>query len=210
MRRVLIALAALLFVASVLVVLHGGRLKRLAYEGFGGREDWQQPDAVVAALGIQPGDRVADIGAGGGYFSFRLADAVGADGTLYAVDVDEEMTDYLSERAQREGYGNVQIVLGRFEDPLLPDGSIDLVFLSNTYHHIEDPSEYFSRLRADLAPEGRLAIIEYREGGWWPPGKHWMEREVIERDLQAAGYRLETHHDFLSKQHFLIFRVAGD
>ncbi len=210
MRRILIVLATLLVVASVLLVLNAGRLRRLAYEGFGGREDWQQPDAVVASLGIQPGDRVADIGAGGGYFSFRLADAVGADGTLYAVDVDEDMTGYLAERAQREGYGNVQIVLGRFEDPLLPDGAIDLVFLSNTYHHIEDAPQYVSGVRADLAAEGRVAIIDYREGGWWPPGQHWMEREVIERDMQAAGSRLETHHDFLAKQHFLIFRVAGD
>ena len=209
MRKILIALVILVLAASALVVANGARLKRFAYEGFGGRDDWQQPDVVVASLGVRAGDRVADIGAGGGYFTFRLADAVGNEGTVYAVDVDEEMTDYLEDRVAQEGRANVEVILGQYDDPLLPDGGVDLVFLSNTYHHIEDPASYFSRLRTDLSPRGRVAIVEYKEGSWWTPGKHWMEREVIERDMREAGYRLETDHDFLPRQHFLVFDLAG-
>ena len=210
MRKILIALAILVVVASAGVVANGARLKRFAYEGFGGRDDWQQPETVVASLGVRAGDRVADIGAGGGYFTFRLADAVGGEGTVYAVDVDEEMTDFLDDRVAREGRANVEVILGQYDDPLLPDGGVDLVFLSNTYHHVEDPASYFSRLRADLSPRGRVAIVEYKEGSWWMPGKHWMERKVIERDMRAAGYRLETNHDVLPRQHFLVFGIAEE
>ncbi len=209
MKKALVILLVLLAIASLLVVTNSGRLKRFAYEGFR-RDAWQQPERVVATLGIEAGDRVADIGAGGGYFTFLLADAVGDKGRVHAVDVDEQMTDYLKQRAEREGYGNVEVILGEYDDPLLPDGTVGLVFLSNTYHHIEDASGYFARLRNDLGPGGRVAIVEYRHGSWWVPGKHWMDRETIERDMAEAGYRLEAGHDFLPRQNFLVFRVAGD
>lgn len=208
MKKALVILLVVVAIASVLIVTNSGGLKRCAYEGFR-RDAWQQPERVVATLGIEAGDRVADIGAGGGYFTFLLADAAGGKGRVYAVDVDEEMTDYLKQRAEREGYGSVEVILGEYDDPLLPDGAVGLVFLSNTYHHIEDPAGYFGRLRTDLGPRGRVAIVEYRHGSWWVPGKHWMDRETIERDMAEAGYRLEASHDFLPRQHFLVFRVAA-
>ena len=132
MRKILIALAILVLVASAGVVANGARLKRFAYEGFGGRDDWQQPDVVVASLGVRPGDRVADIGAGGGYFTFRLADAVGNEGTVYAVERDEESLPLLRRNVDQWGSKNVQIIAGKAPDALEDLADPDAVFVGGS------------------------------------------------------------------------------
>jgi predicted methyltransferase len=181
-------------------------VKRFGYEGFD-RDEWQQPERVLAELDLEPGMRVADIGAGGGYFTFKLADAVGAEGLVYAVDVDTDMTSYLEERSREEGRGNVRVILGRFEDPLLPDGEIDLVFTSNTYHHLENRVDYFRGLLADLEPAGRVAILELRGTSWFSRTfGHFTDRETIVAELTEAGYELAASHDFIDEQSFTIFR----
>jgi ubiquinone/menaquinone biosynthesis C-methylase UbiE len=177
-------------------------LKRCAYEGFG-RDDWQQPERVVAALGLEAGDHVADLGAGGGYFTFRLARAVGPGGRVYAVDVDEGMLEHIRERAQAEGFANVEPVLAVADDSGLPPASTDLVFVSNTWHHLPEPRTYFARLAERLRPGGRVAVVELREGGF-PPGHHTAP-EAIRADLEAAGYHRVAAYDFLDRQSFQIF-----
>lgn len=181
------------------------RLKRFGYEGFD-RDSWQQPERVIDSLGIEPGLRVADIGAGGGYFTFRLADAVGPTGRVYAVDVDEDMTSYLQQRAGKEGRSTVTVVLGTFGDPMLPDGSVDLVFTSNTYHHIaaEGRVAYFRGLKADLAPGGRVAILELLEGPLFVRS-HFTPLETIVTEMRQAGYRELARFGFLKKQSFTVF-----
>ena len=182
-----------------------GSLKRLAYAGFG-RDDWQQPERVVETLGIDPGMRVADVGAGGGYFTFRLAEAVGAEGRVYAVDVDADMLEHLREEAVALGHENVEVVAGEFGDPKLPDGAVDLVFTVNTYHHLDDPVAYFGVVRGDLAPGGRVAILDYSE----PPmiaGDHWSEPDEILQAMQAAGFERIEDHDFIDRQSFQVFAV---
>lgn len=184
--------------------------KRFLYEGFG-RDGWQQPARVIEALGVEPGQRVADLGAGGGYFTFPLAEAVGPDGVVYAVDVDPDMTAYLEERATEEGAGQVRVVLGEYADPLLPDGEIDLLFTCNTYHHIEERPDYFRRVRADLAPGGRVAILELSDVSWFPRTfGHHTPRDRIVAEMEEAGYALAREHDFLERQHFLVFTPAGE
>jgi arsenite methyltransferase len=182
--------------------------KRFGYEGFG-RDEWQQPERVIEELAIEPGMQVADIGAGGGYFTFRLADAVGPTGHVYAVDVDEDMTSYLEERAREEGYENVTVILGEFGDPLLPDDSIQLVFTTNTYHHIENRVDYFRGLHRDLTADGRIAIVELAEGPWLVPS-HFTEPETIVEEMREAGYERTQHFDFIEEQSFQIFRRAQD
>lgn len=177
--------------------------KRCAYEGFGRRDSWQQPDRVVEVLDISPGARVADLGAGGGYFTFRLADAVGPDGIVYAVDVDPGMIDYLTRSAGEGGYANVKPALAASDDPGLPDGGIDLVFSANTYHHLEDRPAYFARLRTDLAPGGRVAILEYAEPGLL--SSHYTDKATILAEMLEAGYELVADHDFIERQSFLVF-----
>ncbi len=184
-----------------------GSLKRFAYEGFN-RDERQQPKRVVQVLAIEPGMQVADIGAGGGYFTFKLADAVGETGRVYAVDVDDDMISYLEERAREDGYENVTVVRGEFADPLLPDGQIDLIFSSNTYHHIEGRVAYFRGVLQDLAQGGRVAILELREGPWIVPS-HYTDREVIVKEMVEAGYTEVASFDFIEDQSFTIFGRTG-
>jgi predicted methyltransferase len=196
--------------AALLLALHGAGCaswKKFAYEGFD-RDAWQQPDAVIALLGIGPGDRVADLGAGGGYFTFRLAEAVGESGRVYAVDVDDDMVAYLADQARERGAANVTIVRGEFADPQLPDGSIDLLFTCNTYHHIADRVDYFRRVLVDLAPNGRVAVVELDgRGGWFARTfGHFTDADEIAREMQEAGYERVAKHDLLSRQSFQIFR----
>ena len=181
--------------------------KRFAYEGFD-RDEWQRPAAVVALLGIGRGDRVADLGAGGGYFTFRLAEAVDTSGRVYAVDVDDDMVRYLGRRVDERGAANVSVVRGEFTDPKLPDGEIDLLFTCNTYHHIAKRSDYFRRVLVDLAPSGRVAIVEFDgRGGWFARTfGHFTAADEIAREMGEAGYELVARHDLLPRQSFQIFR----
>jgi ubiquinone/menaquinone biosynthesis C-methylase UbiE len=159
---------------------------------------------VIALLGIRAGDRVADLGAGGGYFTFRLADAVGADGRVYAVDVDEDMIRYLRKRAAKRRYANVEVVRAEPDRPGLPEGGIDLLFTCNTYHHLSDRVRYFEAVLDALEPAGRVAVVEY-DGG-----KHATPKQVILDEMRGAGYRLETDHAILEQQSFLIFIPDDD
>jgi arsenite methyltransferase len=185
-------------------------LKKCAYEGYG-RDESQQPERVVSALDLAPGDRVADLGSGSGYFTFRLADAVGPSGTVYAVDVDEEMTDMVRELARERGAKNVEVVLASPDDSKLAAGTIDLVFTSNTYHHIEDRVSYFARLKRALSPKGRVAILDYGENANW--FARWFGHNTpsgtVEAEMKEAGYRLVAAPDFLPEQTFHIFAPEG-
>jgi len=189
---------------SAAVLLSGcGALKRFAYEGFG-RDARQKPDEVIALLGIRAGDRVADLGAGGGYFTFRLADAVGAEGRVYAVDVDRDMIRYLRRRAAEQGYANVEVVHAEPDAPGLPEGEIDLLFTCNTYHHLADRVRYVEAVLDALEPAGRVAIVEH-DGG-----KYATPRQVILDEMSRAGYRLEADHAILEEQSFLVFVPDDD
>jgi ubiquinone/menaquinone biosynthesis C-methylase UbiE len=166
---------------------------------------------VIAALGIRAGDRVADLGAGSGYFTVRLAQAVGQNGRVYAVDVDEAMNEYLKERVAQAGVANVDVILGRFEDPLLPDGGVDLVLTVDTYHHLEDRVAYFRNLRRDLTPGGRVAVIDFdgRKGWFVRWMGHITPRELLLSEMAEAGYQVAEEFDFIDRQFFVIFRPAA-
>lgn len=184
-------------------------LKRFAYEGFG-RDGWQKPDEVIRTLGIRPGDRVADLGSGGGYFTFPLARAVGPSGKVFAVDVDQGLNEYVTERARQEGLENIQVIPAKYDDPLLPAAGVDLILTCNTYHHLQHRVSYFQNVRKYLRRGGRVAIVEFN-------GKHWLTRmfghwtgdDEIRREMEAAGYRFEAEYDFLPRQTFLMFSLRG-
>ncbi len=190
---------------SVTKALRRARIafKRFAYSGFG-RDRWQQPDRVVAELGLRPGDRVADLGAGGGYFTFRLARAVGPSGVVYAVDTDRDMPSALAARAVEQGLGNVVAVEAKPDEPGLPE-PVDLSFLANSYHHLPDRRTYFALLARHLKPNGRVAIVEATPTGLHRLVGHATSPEAIRSELQAAGYTLVADHGFLPRQGFLVF-----
>jgi ubiquinone/menaquinone biosynthesis C-methylase UbiE len=172
------------------------------------RARWQQPEAVIKSLSIQPGHRVADLGAGGGYFTFRLADAVGPTGKVYAVDVDKGSLDYIARRAEEQGYANVETILAKYDDPLLPAGGVDLIFTCDTYHHLEDRTDYFASTARYLRPGGRIAIIDLNGSSWFAKlFGHWTSKETIRSEMEAAGYRLNGDFDFLSRQNFQVFAL---
>jgi ubiquinone/menaquinone biosynthesis C-methylase UbiE len=162
-------------------------------------------------LELKPGDRVADLGSGGGYFTFLLAKAVGPTGHVYAVDVDRGLIDYVAERAGDEGFKNVSVILAKYDDPLLPEAGVDLIFTSNTYHHLEDRVAYFRNARKYLRAEARVAIVELAGKGWFDSWfGHWTSSETIRTEMEAAGYRLQREHTFLPRQFFLIFTMSQE
>ena len=190
---------ALLFLAGCAV------LKQCAYEGFN-RDQWQQPQKVVETLALRPGDLVADLGSGSGYFTFRLAAAVGPQGKVYAVDVDREMNDLLAKTIKEKKIGNVELILALLDDPLLPPTGVDLVFTVNTYHHFENRVAYFQRMRKYLRPGGRIAVIDFDRRAWFVGmWNHYTPAEFIKREMEQAGYGLQRESTFLDRQSFLIF-----
>jgi ubiquinone/menaquinone biosynthesis C-methylase UbiE len=197
---------------AVTIVVGCEGLTKLDYTSLG-RGGWQRPDDVVAALALRPGDRVADLGAGEGYFIPHLVRAVGPNGRVYAVDVDADRSAALEEEFQ--GESSVEVILGRLDDPLLPDRALDLILMVNTYHHIEERQQYFSRLRNDLAPGGRVAIIEPDAdlsgvlGLLLEPG-HASRAGDVMREMHAAGYQLAVSYDHLPVQIFEVFRPRED
>ncbi len=194
-----------ILIALLLTLCGCGRIKRAVYEP-ADRGEWQQVERVISSLEIQPGQRVADLGAGGGYFTFHLAEAVGPEGKVYAVDIDSDMTRHLEQRASREGYANVEVILAEPGDPRLPKGTLDLLFTCNTYHHLEDPSAYFARVMSSLRPGGRVAIIDHKPEGWFQRiFPHSSRAESVASEMETAGYRLLVEHDYLEKQNFQTF-----
>jgi arsenite methyltransferase len=182
-------------------------LKQCAYRGVN-RDQWQQPDKVIAALQIRSGDHIADLGAGGGYFTFKLANAVGPTGKVYAVDIDREMTDLIAQQAQKDAVKNVSTIVAKVDDPMLPQSGVDLVFTSNTYHHIGDRVAYFTKLRKYLRPGGKIAIIDFDRRAWIEGLlRHYTPSEFIKREMEQAGYVLQRELEFLDRQSFMIFTV---
>ena len=184
------------------------QLKRVAYEGIG-RDRWQYPDRVIEALALPPGAHVADLGSGAGYFTFRLARAVGPGGVVYAVDADDDLRNFIVDRARDGRFDNVRVVRATADDALLPHASVDLVFTCNAYHHLAQRVSYFTKLRTSLRPGGRVAIMDAKRIGWFHKWfGHWTASDVIRSEMEAAGYRLQDEFAFLPRQHFLVFTAA--
>jgi ubiquinone/menaquinone biosynthesis C-methylase UbiE len=171
------------------------------------RDLWQRPDQIMDAMGIADASIVADIGAGSGWFTIRLARRVGPRGLVYAEDVQKEMITALSRRVGREGLGNVRTVLGLNNDPQLPPNSCDAVLVVDAYHEIEDRVSMLSSIARALKPQGRIGVVDFKLDGTGP-GPSAEERvspDVVVKDAEKAGLRLIRQEPFLQYQYFLIF-----
>ena len=170
-------------------------------------------DAILKKLAIIPGQNIADIGSGGGYFSLRFAQIVGKSGKVYAVDVDQELLGYVRRQGTAMGFSNLIGVPANDLSTSIPPGSLNLVFIRNVYHHLDNPAGYFSDMRKYLGPGGKVAIIDYKAdvGGFsfYKLFKHSVSAEKIKSDMQQAGYMPEKSFDFLPEQYFLVFRVSS-
>ena len=174
------------------------------------RDAWQKPTELVAALGLARGSVVADLGAGTGYFSSRLAAAVGPEGTVLAVETEPNLVVHLRARAEREKTPNVVPVLASASEPRLPAGLVDLILVVDTYHHLDERRTYLRALRRFLRPDGRVAIVDWqkRELPVGPPMEHKLPREQVLEEMRASGYRLAVEHTMLPYQYFLVFAQA--
>ena len=171
------------------------------------RDTWQKPHEVFQALALKPDAAVADIGAGTGYFSARLANML-KTGRVYAVDIEPGMVKYLAERAKREGLANLVPVTGAAGSPNLP-AKVDLALFVDVYHHVDARERYFRNLRKALNPGGRVAVIDFRlDSPEGPPKEARIAPERVKAEMKKAGYVLEGEHSFLPRQYFLVFRGA--
>jgi SAM-dependent methyltransferase len=169
------------------------------------RDAWQKPEEVLDALQLQATSLVADIGAGTGYFSARIAKRV-PEGKVFAADVEPDMVRYLGARAEREHLTNLTPVLARADAANLPE-PVDLIVVVDTYHHIDDRTRYFAELQSSLRSGGRLLIIDFKaDSPNGPPAQHRIPPERVTHELAAAGYALTETLEFLPRQYGLIFK----
>lgn len=167
------------------------------------RDAWQQPERIIAALELTPAMTVADIGAGTGYFTVRLAHAVPA-GRVIASDVEPDMVRYLKERAVREGLTNIEAVHALPDDPKLPAGGVDRVLVVDVWHHLEDRVAYAERLAVALRPGGRITVVDFKlDATVGPPKQHRLAPEAIVADLRAAGLGAEVAPIELPEQYIV-------
>lgn len=169
------------------------------------RDAWQKPDVVVKELALAPSDRVADLGAGTGYFAARLSQAV-PSGKVYAIDIEPNLVSHMKQRAEREGTANVEPILGTASDPKLPP-DVNVVLVVDTYHHIADRTAYFERVRQKLSPGARVVIVDFRKGKMpvGPPEQHKLAPEVVVTEMAGAGYAKCRSFDGLPYQYMLTF-----
>ena len=170
------------------------------------RQTQENPDMTVEQLDLKSDDVVADIGAGTGYFSFRMAQKV-PDGKVYAVDIQPEMLDALTFLKSENKIDNVETVLGEEDDPHLPPQSIDLAFMVDAYHEFAYPREMMSEIVKALKPGGRVVLLEYRKENPMITIKplHKMTQKQVKKELKAVGLKWQTTKEFLPEQHFLVF-----
>ena len=178
----------------------------------GNREDVQKSPEILEALAFKPGERVADIGAGSGYFTFQVAKAVGPAGSVQALDTAPEMLEYLGLRVKARRAANITLRKVTSDDPQLAPGSVDTILMIDTIHYVKDRTAYAKKLLPALAPGGRVVIIDYipkpmSERPWGPPPEQQFPKEQLDREMTGAGFKVLAAHDFLPEQFFVVYGV---
>jgi len=172
------------------------------------REKEEAPDRALDAIGIKKGDTVADIGAGVGYFAWRIAERVGPAGKVYASDIQPGMLEQLKKNVAARGFANVVTVLGTEGDPKLPAGSLDLALLVDVYHEFSQPRVMLAKIRQSLKTSGRMVLLEYRKEDPSVPIRleHKMSIKEVREEIEPEGFRFESSIESLPRQHILVFR----
>lgn len=170
------------------------------------RDAWQRPEQIMDKLLIAEGSAVADLGAGGGWFTMRLAARVGPNGIVYAEDIQPPMIEAINKRIARAQLRNVKTILGTQSDPRLP-APIDAALINDAYHEMEQPVAVLRNVVRRLKPQGRIGIVEFKKDGWGPgpPMDERMDPERIVRDAEAAGLRLLSRETFPRYLYMLVF-----
>jgi ubiquinone/menaquinone biosynthesis C-methylase UbiE len=171
------------------------------------RMDEESPDRALEAIQVAKGSTVADVGAGSGYMTVKMARRVGPTGKVYATDIQPEMLVLLRQRLAKERLSNVEPVLGQVNDPRLPTSAIDLILMVDVYHEFAEPQQMLRRMREALKPDGRLVLLEYRKEDPTIPIRfeHKMTVAEAKMEVEAEGFRMSKVDEVLPRQHILIF-----
>ena len=172
-----------------------------------GRDSWQKPDEVMKSLNLKPGDVIADIGAGTGYFTRRFAKAVSPGGQALGLEIVSSNVESMKRDADRLRLDTYKARLVEPDDPGFEPGSVDIVFLCDAYHHLRNRVEYFKKVSRGLKKDGRVVIVDFynKRMAVGPPPSHTVAKAVVLEEMKAAGYKLLNDKDFLSYQYYLEF-----
>jgi len=175
--------------------------------GQSGRDEWQKPDEVVKSMNLKPGDVIADIGAGTGYFTRRFAEAVSPGGLALGLEISSSNVELMKKDSERLGLDNYKALLVKTNDPGLDPGSVDVVFLCIAYHHLRNRVDYFKTTSRCLKKNGRVVIVDFykKQMAIGPSPSHSVSKEVVLEEMKAAGYKLLRDKDFLQYQYYLEF-----
>lgn len=169
------------------------------------RDKWQHPEEIVAALALRPGATVADIGAGTGYMVAHLSKAVGAGGTVFAIDASIEMVDYLMDRREEMGPARIEPRKVAMDDPELESDSLNAVLTLDTWHHVSDREKYAKKIYEGLKPNGRFVVVDYdvnAEVG--PPREMRLKPEEVRKQLESAGFRVEIVAESMPRHYIVV------
>ena len=167
-----------------------------------------KPDQIIEAISLKPGQNIADIGSGGGYFSLRFAQIVGEEGKVYAVDTNPNLLNFVKNSAKINGLNNIIPTIASNDSLDIPERSLDFIFMRNVTHHLKNRMKYFKDLQKYLQPEGKIIVIEYDRGkplSFVRIFKHYVLKVIIQQEMNEAGYIFEKEFDFLPNQHFTLY-----
>lgn len=172
------------------------------------QREWQNSEEIIKRVGIQSGDVVADIGAGSGFFTIPLAEKVGVKGLVYAEDIQRGMIDYIAQKVAKIEMKNVRLVLGKVDDPALPDNSLDFAFMANVYHELEKPLLLLKNVKKDLRLHGKLVIIDWdtlKPSPFGPPKEERVSAEIVLEEAEEAGFVFVEKDEFMPYHYLLLF-----
>jgi ubiquinone/menaquinone biosynthesis C-methylase UbiE len=214
MRTVLLAVAAFFLARPAFSQAPGEHVHRLHGDPAAyikaledpARDAYQKPHEVIEALALKPGEIVADIGSGSGYFTLRMAHHIGATGHVYGVDVSADMIRHLNERIRDGGVLNASTILARPDDPLLPQ-KVDRFVIVDVWHHVDDQAKYLALMKKQLKPGGQIVMIDFhkRDLPVGPPAAMKIAREDLIVQMEKAGFSVAREHTFLPYQYFVVF-----
>jgi len=174
------------------------------------RETQERCSLMLANLGVKPGMTVCDMGCGNGFYALQIAKMVGPEGRVLGVDIQPKMLEFLRERMKKQGVTNVEPILGKLHDPMLPKGKVDLILCVDVYHEFSHPEQMLQSMRESLAPGGRIVLLEYRGEDPEVPIKplHKMTKKQVKKELHANGFKLVDEFDALPWQHMMFFEAT--
>jgi len=173
------------------------------------RDTWQQPEKVMDAIGVKPGMTIGEVGAGYGYFTFKLARRVGETGKVYANDIDKKALKSIENRSKRENITNIVTIIGEVEKPLFPEGIMDMVVMVYVLHDLEKPLELLKNIKPAMKPNAPLIILEKDPEKTGDTSGHFYRKEKLLSLVSEAGYELVRTETFLSKDNIYIFQAKN-